>query len=430
MGRWRSKGINPRAPKRSLSASCADLLTCSLSHFHICGLSHFRTFTPWHFRIFRLSPFRTFSRCHFSTALLVTSALLATACAPNDLASARFEPIAFPDSSTVPRVVVHGSLTESLPRYDATPALDLFLHGPNDFGKMALRNPQGMAVAGRQLLVCDQGWPDVIAIDLLTGRSLTWSDRENPPRCPVDVAVDEDGRVYVADTTRHAVLVYDSKGEFIQEITPSADPQRRFRPCAVLVRADMLYIGNLGDRRVDRYDLTAGRWLEAITPPPAARSMVAPTGLAMDAAGVLLIVDAVQSFVWRLAPTGEWLPPLGKPGRLAGEFVRPKQIITTPSGLILVSDAGRQSVLVFDGDGRHLFEIHERENGWRGFTLPMGLVVLPADTLSNRATDTAEKSSSIRNDGEYVVVSDSLGGMSLTLLSIVTSTRTEVADAK
>ncbi|MEP0843472.1 MAG: hypothetical protein HRF43_12285 [Phycisphaerae bacterium] len=341
-------------------------------------------------------------------------------------APARFEPVTLPNDQQVPRAVVYGNLMSLLPRYDATPALEMFLYGPGDYGKTALRNPQGMALIGDRLLVCDQGRPDVVAIDLRTGRSLPLTNADHRPRCPVAVAADEE-RVYVADTRSQCVAVYDPRGRLVEELTPSsgpvpANPAAGFRPASVLLHGGVLYAGNVGGRRVERYDLGARRWLDPLVPPAESPRLIAPTGLAVAADGTLLIADGVQGHVRRVGPDGRWLEPIGRPGRRPGELVRPKQVAATPSGRIVVADAGRQSLVVFDADGKLHLEVFGGNGPWPGFTLPAGVLALPADraaawTLSPPADD-------------YLLVSDELGGTPLTLVGLSLAPAGEVANAR
>jgi len=303
-----------------------------------------------------------------------------------------------------------------LPQYDATPPLERFLYGPSDYGKTALRNPQGMALAGGRLLVCDQGHQNVVAIDLPTGKSMLWCDPDHQPRCPVDVAVDQE-RVFVADTTSRLVYVYDLNGTFIEDLAPAHAAGGRFRPCAVRTGREVLYVGDLANRRIERYSLLERRWLEPLAPPADRGRLIAPTGLALAPDGVLLIADAVGGTVLRVTADGRWLQPIGRRGRGPGEMVRPKQVCCTVAGLILVSDAARQSVLVFDRDGRWITEVHERAGQWPGWTLPMGLLAVRPDQLATVKKGGPDRTSP--PPGGYVIVSDSLGPVSLTLLGVV-----------
>lgn len=352
-------------------------------------------------------------------AVLVAAAV--SGCATEDKRPRQTrEPVCFPNARAVPRVVVYGGIGDLLPSWNDTPPLERFLYGPTPDQSAAgsLRNPQGLAWLGERLLVCDQGWPDVTAIDPATGRSRSFCGVHHPPRCPVDVATDGEGRVYVADTTTRAVLTYGPDGRFLDELRPATTAPESFRPCSVLVSGGVLYVGDLAGRRIERFDLSRRAWLSPFTPPAGAAALIAPTGIAAGPDGTLLIADAVTAVVHRATLDGRWLAPIGRPGRERGQFVRPKQVRGTRSGLIFVVDAGRQSVIVFDRHGKCLFEVAAVEDGWNGFALPMGLAVAPATeaaSLSMRLGDAGQTP-----PDEYVIVSDTLGGVSLVVLGVVT----------
>jgi sugar lactone lactonase YvrE len=334
----------------------------------------------------------------------------------------------FPAADVSPRVAVYGSLHKHLPAYKPVSALEVFLYGPQETDPHLLRHPQGMTVVGERLLICDQGVPDVVALNLSTGKSESWCDPDHRPRCPVGIAADAGGRVYVSDTTIRAVLVYGPDGKFVEQLEGEAGTTGNFRPCGLLVADGVLYVGNLAARKVDRFDLASGRWLSPFSPPEGAGPLIAPTGLGLTPDGTILVADAVAGVVHRVSSDGRWAEPLGSRGRGPGSFVRPKQVCCTYAGLILVSDAGRQSVLVFDAEGRYLAEVLGQPDGWGGWTLPMGLVSLPDGAVRALA---AEAPGGGRLTGrDCVIVSDSLGKPSLTVLGILDNRGAEVADAR
>lgn len=355
---------------------------------------------------FALLPFVTF-----------TLALLLAGCSIGGRAAPEWQEMStFGVAEDLPKVVVYGSLGRHLPRMAHTPALDEFLYGPAPDPNAWLRNPQGFTLLEPRLLVCDQGYPDIISVNLSTGRSAAWQDQSRPPRCPVAIAIDEDGMVFVADTTLRAVLVYLPNGGFVEQVTPTEDPARPFRPVALLVHQGVLHIGNAGENRIDRWSIGDRQWLMPLASSPDVAGFVAPTGLAMTREHTLLVVDSIRARVFRLSTSGEWLEPIGKPGRGEGEFIRPKQVCVTPSGLICVSDAGRQSVLVFAADGRFITEVREKPDEWRGFTLPAGLLALPSEGLTSLMAEDRPKPDPMPD--EWLIVSDTLSAASLNVLGI------------
>lgn len=351
--------------------------------------------------------------------------LLATGCATGPGARPAWSELAaFPQPGAVPRLAVYGGLNKHLPKYRAVSALESFLYGPHSSESFFLRNPQGMTMLGERILVCDQGLPDVVAIDLNSGKTAPWCDQDHRPRCPVDITTDGAGQVFVADTTVRAVLVYEAGGKFVEELTPGEGPAGGFRPCGLAVGGDVLYVGNLDARRLERFDLASGAWLSPFSPPAGSPSLVAPTGVWVTPEDVILIADAVRGVVHRVTTLGRWLEALGSPGRGPGQFVRPKQVCCTASGLILVSDAGRQSVLVLDAQGRHFAEIREAPEAWEGWTLPMGLLLLDSASVQSL---TVRAAGGMTLPDQCVIVSDSLGKPSLTLLGLVERGAAEVA---
>jgi len=348
-------------------------------------------------------------------ALSMTAVACIAGCATDSFAPReRFAPIALLDDDVSPRITVYGDLLALLERRRETSALEEFLYGPAPAPSPYLRNPQGLALLGDVLLVCDQGQFAVVGVNLSTGRINRWTDADHAPRCPVNAAVDDAGRVYVADTTWRSVLVYEPVGRYVRSLAPAGAPEQAFRPASVMVRDGVLYVGNIGDHRVERYDLGGDRWLEPWSPPQHGRSRFTPTGLAF--ADTLLAVDCIAGSVHRLLADGTCESDIGRLGRGIGEFVRPKNGCVTAGGLFCVTDAGRQSVLVFNELGEQLIELHEVPGDWHGLTLPAGIVSLPADRAPLICARFAANDWPLPD--EFVIVSDSLGGAPLVLFGI------------
>lgn len=284
-----------------------------------------------------------------------------------------------------------------------------FLYGPQVTESRRLRTPQGLATDGRMLWVCDQGYPDVLAIlpDHTTFRSAT--TRARRPATPIAVAVDETLNVFVADATRRSVLSFGNDGGFLQEISPPTP----FEPTSLFIRDGVLFIADRANRQIARYDLMAQSWLPPLAPGASQPSFAVPAGLAWGANGDLLVTDALLGVVHRMAPDGTWLAPLGSRGRAEGQLVRPIGICTTPSGLIVVADAARQAVIVFESNGAHLIDIHPQEAQLAAWTLPTGLACLSGHPLLTEPEGRGDS-----NSGDWIVVSDMLGEFGLTLVHV------------
>jgi hypothetical protein len=323
------------------------------------------------------------------------------------------EKISFISQDQDVRLVIYGGLDRLLTGYDPRPAWKRFLYGPVELKLTPLRNPQGMDMLNDVLLVADQGIPAIQSINLTNGKYRFFGDIDHQPRCPVDVTVGPDRKVYVADTTLRSVLVYRSDGQWLDELNlPAANDT--FRPCALAAGHEILYVANQKQGRIERWSYAQQRWLSPFSPPPGRQGIIAPTGLYLHD-DALFIVDAVQARVFRVTRDGQWLSAIGRPGRGQGQFIRPKQICVS-NDLLFVTDAGRQSVQVFNLEGDFINELFAHNSEWSGWTLPTGLLTLSTQDLQPVFAAQPETPENLPD--HWVLVSDTLGVPSLNLIGI------------
>lgn len=156
---------------------------------------------------------------------------------------------------------------------------------------------------------------------------------------PAALIGDERGRLFVSDTSRQAVFVFDE-------------------------RAGELHV----------WDRAGG-----------ALNLVAPSGLALGANGELFVADAELAVVVRLDARGE---PLGSIGR--GTLQRPTGVARDPrSGDLYVADTMAHDIKVFDVAGVLLRTIGRRGEGDGEFNFPTHLAfaageLYVTDTLNSR----------------------------------------------
>ncbi|MFZ2652976.1 MAG: 6-bladed beta-propeller [Burkholderiaceae bacterium] len=156
---------------------------------------------------------------------------------------------------------------------------------------------------------------------------------------PAALIGDEQGRLYVSDTSRQAVFVFDEKAGELQ----------------VWERAGGLL------------------------------NFVAPSGLALGPGGDLYVADAELAFVARLDATGQ---PKGEIGR--GLLERPTGLARDArTGLLFVADTYAHDIKVFDAAGSLVRVIGGRGEGDGEFNFPTHLAFVQGelyvtDTLNSR----------------------------------------------
>jgi len=181
------------------------------------------------------------------------------------------------------------------------------------FGADVLADPGGIALdrENRFLYVTDAQKDQVIVFDAdsfkmlrsigTSGKKHTLTDPGNFS-LPTNVAVDEDGDVYVSDTLNNRVEIFDAEGNFISEFGKAGDGPGYF---------------------------------------------ARPKGIAVDCDKHIWVVDEVQSRVQVFNREGQLLIYVGEPGAYPGQFQAAYGIVIDKQNRVIVSEQFPGRVQVF-----------------------------------------------------------------------------------
>jgi phage tail-like protein len=180
-----------------------------------------------------------------------------------------------------------------------------------------------------------------ITLDPLPGNAvLIPASLEKELQCPVAIAADAAGRIFVLDaaTCRITILHLDAKNRWAQRIDAiggKGSLLREFRnPRSLAVLpSSAIVVADTGNRRVQLFSGTPYVLLHAWGAPEVELS---PCAVATDACGIIYILDRVTRSILRARANGEWLDPIGK------------DILKDPIALAV---GPQQQVAVVDGRG-------------------------------------------------------------------------------
>ena len=174
---------------------------------------------------------------------------------------------------------------------------------------------------------------------------------------PTAIAIDRrSDYIYILDPPHHVLFIIDSEGKVLARVGAtdttsgfsarggSTEPGRFETPKAVLVHNDELIV--LDGRRIHVLDLQ-GRFLKEFR--ISNRADFRPGGLFMDIENRIYVSDSGSSTVRMYDHDGRFLRVLGRPGDRMGEFNAPAGMWADSIGHVYIVDARRIQIFQFSG---------------------------------------------------------------------------------
>jgi hypothetical protein len=187
---------------------------------------------------------------------------------------------------------------------------------------------------------------------------------------PINVALDDEGYLYVADTSRREIVVYDPSGEYLKAFPEPWTPRSRVVDVAIF--RGQLYALDITAGRIRVLDRKTGEQQNELGfIEKADQSIRMPSNFVFDDKGSIFVSNIGNNRVMKYDTDGNFLGSFGGSGDNIGSFVKPKGVALSPDGNIFVVDGGSNVVQLFDDKFRPLTYF-----GWPG--LPFGSLNGPA----------------------------------------------------
>ncbi len=264
------------------------------------------------------------------------------------------KPVFFPPPPNPPRIQYLTSISGAKDIEGEKKSFALVVIGGKKAAKeIRFIKPYGITTANGKIYICDMGLADVIAIDpdqkTLTG--IKGNYNVGKLKKPVNVALDAEGRMYVADILRREVVVYSPQGDFVAGFGKELD----MKPADVAVDDERIYVLDIKGNEIKVLDRKTGKYLESIGKETDGLDRLSiPTNMHMSQDGNLYVTNVGTGRVMKLDRDGHLLLTFGQLGDVVGQFARPKGIAVDDENRIFVVDGGHQNVQVFNDDARLL----------------------------------------------------------------------------
>jgi DNA-binding beta-propeller fold protein YncE len=177
---------------------------------------------------------------------------------------------------------------------------------------------------------------------------------------PSAVAVDDEGRVWIAEAFSDRVRAFDRDGQEVASIgRTGSGPGELLSPGGLAIAPDgTLYVADSGNHRIQRFSPegeplgTLGEWgpfLQEL--PPESERLNEPLGLAI-AGERLYVADSRHHRIAVFTLDGALVASIGRRGREPGQLERPSAVAVDAEGSLYVADSGNHRVQKLDGQGR------------------------------------------------------------------------------
>lgn len=290
----------------------------------------------------------------------------------------------FPPSPEPARFVYERSIYSSADVIRESGRADFrrFVTGEKKVGE-GLSKPYGVAVHKGRVFVTDTVRRVVMVFDFPGGmyREIGAAG-EGSLRLPLGIDVDLAGNIYVSDGGLHRVLVYDPDGKFLRQL---GSTQMLQRPAGIAVdpAGTFVYVVDIGgvdsmDHGVRVLDAKTGAHVRNIGKRGEGQGEFnLPRDVALGKDGLLYVVDGGNFRIQVMRPDGSFVRSFGSVGRQGGQFSRPKEIAIDTSGNVYVIDTAFGNFQIFTAEGQLLLDVGGRSNtdGPAKYMLPSGIAV-------------------------------------------------------
>jgi DNA-binding beta-propeller fold protein YncE len=204
-------------------------------------------------------------------------------------------------------------------------------------------------------------------------------------RFPLGIDLDRSGTVYVADTGNHRIQIFSSQGNFITKIDIPPGKLKPADPTDVAIDEvrKRCYVVDNDNHRILSYDLENLKLIDTYGAPGSEkRNFNYPFLMALDKDNYLYVVEVINTRVQVLNPEGLFVNFIGGWGVENGEFYRPKGVALDRQNRIYVSDSYLGVIQVFDPTGSFSAALGDpRTRKVKKFKTPVGLFIDSSNRL-------------------------------------------------
>lgn len=168
----------------------------------------------------------------------------------------------------------------------------------------------------------------------------------------MDVAVDDNGDVYVVVSGNHCIEVFNKEGTKLPNIgtcgTSSSRDGQFNNPNGIAIRGSVLYVADSGNNRIQKLT-TSGKFISKFgTNDSGAGQLSSPRGICLDIDGRVFVSEKKGNRVSVFVPDGKFAY------HITDNLSSPWGLAFDPMGSLHVANYGTNDVAIFSPDGKYI----------------------------------------------------------------------------
>ena len=190
---------------------------------------------------------------------------------------------------------------------------------------------------------------------------------------PSGVAVNCEGKIFVADRLNQNIQKFTAEGQFltVMGIKGNGFPT----DLALNTQKVMLYVADCSNHCVQVLNSDLSVSYTFGKQGNGKGQFIGPWGIACDSTGKVYVADTGNHRIQVFTAEGKYIRMFGRRGQGRGELVRPRYVAVDTSGMVYVSEEDNHRVSVFTTEGRFVTSFGKRGVGPGEFNNPRGLAV-------------------------------------------------------